>query len=58
MMSFSKKKQGEVVGLEGGDQNADPNPGYTTGHHLHFEIRKGIDRKTAVNPLDYLSGLT
>lgn len=53
-----KVKQGEVVAIEGGDQRKDPNPGTTTGHHLHFEIRTGIERKTAVNPLKYLSGLT
>ena len=32
-------KQGAVIGLEGGDPEKDPNPGRTTGHHLHFEIR-------------------
>lgn len=31
--------QGSIIGLEGGDPNTDPNPGDSTGHHLHFEIR-------------------
>ncbi len=35
-----KVKQGDVIALEGGQPNVDPNTGDTTGHHLHFEIRK------------------
>ncbi len=29
--------QGDVIGLEGGSED-DPNPGVSTGHHLHFAI--------------------
>lgn len=47
-------KQGSVVGLEGGDPNTDPNPGSSTGHHLHFEIRKASGYGNDVNPHDYL----
>ena len=32
-------KQGEIIGHEGGDPYNDPNPGNSTGHHLHFEMR-------------------
>ena len=31
--------QGNIIGIQGGDPNKDPNPGYSTGTHLHFEIR-------------------
>jgi murein DD-endopeptidase MepM/ murein hydrolase activator NlpD len=47
-------KQGDVIGLEGGDQATDPNPGRTTGHHLHFEIRSASGYAYNVNPHDYL----
>nr|MCR5146515.1 M23 family metallopeptidase [Clostridia bacterium] len=49
-----KVKQGDVIGLEGGDPITDPNPGRTTGHHLHFEIRTGYGYKNNVNPRLYL----
>ena len=48
-------KQGCVIGLEGGDPNTDPNPGSSTGHHLHFEIRKASGYGNDVNPHDYLN---
>ena len=32
-------QQGSVVGIQGGNPNRDPNPGYSTGSHLHFEIQ-------------------
>ncbi len=35
----NKVQQGQIIGLEGGDPDTDPNPGTSTGHHLHFEIR-------------------
>lgn len=36
-------KSGQIIGKEGGDPGKDPNPGYSTGHHLHFEIRSPTD---------------
>lgn len=48
-------KQEDVVGLEGGEPNVDPNPGDTTGHHVHFEIRTASGAKYAVNPRDYMN---
>lgn len=51
----TKVKQCELVAYEGGDQKLDPNPGRTTGAHLHFEIRRSQDGNE-VNPMDYLSG--
>lgn len=48
--------QGQVVGLEGGDQKLDPNPGRTTGHHLHFEVWETPSRSGSVNPAKYLKG--
>ncbi len=47
-------KKGETIGLEGGDPIYDENPGISTGHHLHFEIRTSIDPLSAVDPLLYL----
>lgn len=44
--------QGEVIGLEGGDPKFDPNPGSSTGHHLHFGMMD--ERMKYVNPCDYL----
>lgn len=32
--------QGNIIAKEGGDPVTDPNAGSSTGHHLHFEIRK------------------
>lgn len=47
--------QGNVIGLEGGDPEKDPNPGTSTGHHLHFEIRLKSGGNT-VNPREYILG--
>ena len=47
-------EQGDVIGLEGGDQALDPNPGRTTGHHLHFEMRSASGWTNHVDPHDYL----
>ena len=30
--------QGEMIGVEGGSSGIDPNPGESTGHHLHFTV--------------------
>ncbi len=49
-----KVKQGDVIGLEGGDPITDPNPGRTTVHHLHFEVRTGSGYRNNVNPRLYL----
>lgn len=43
---------GQTIGIEGGDPT-DPEPGYSTGHHLHFEIRM-TKTGAQVNPLCYL----
>ncbi|MEG0872417.1 MAG: M23 family metallopeptidase [Clostridia bacterium] len=40
----------QVIGNEGGDPKTDPNPGYSTGHHLHFEVRTTPDFGSDVNP--------
>lgn len=47
--------QGQQIGLEGGEPGVDPNPGDTTGHHLHFEVRLA-DGRTKVDPAIYLRG--
>ena len=49
-----KVTQGQVIGLEGGDPDSDPNPGYSTGHHLHFEIRNASGYGNDVDPNDYI----
>ena len=46
-------KQGNVIALQGGDPNRDANPGYSTGTHLHFEIRKSKSGDYQ-NPRQYL----
>ncbi|SKC79880.1 M23 family metallopeptidase [Maledivibacter halophilus] len=50
----AKVKQGEVIALEGGDPEKDPLPGISTGHHLHFEIRKSLSSRSHTNPVEYL----
>lgn len=47
-------KQGQVIGLEGGDPESDPNPGNSTGHHLHFEIRNASGYGNDVDPTNYI----
>ncbi len=46
--------QGSIIGLEGGDPELDPMPGLSTGHHLHFEIRKKLSKQSHVDPMGYL----
>ena len=49
-----KVSQGTVIGLEGGDPESDPNPGNSTGHHLHFEIRNASGYGNDVDPTNYI----
>jgi murein DD-endopeptidase MepM/ murein hydrolase activator NlpD len=46
-------EQGDIIGLEGGEPGKDIFPGVSTGHHLHFEIRTGIEPSTHVDPIAY-----
>ena len=48
-----KVTQSQVIGLEGG-ATTDPNHGYSTGHHLHFEIRNRSGYGNDVDPCDYI----
>ncbi len=47
-------KQGNIIAAEGGEPNVDLNPGMSTGHHLHFEIRRTESADSHVNPALYL----
>ena len=49
-----KVKMFDVIGKEGGDPKNDPNPGNSTGHHLHFEIRTAPGYGSQVNPTKYI----
>ena len=55
VMEGQEIQQGTVVGIQGGDPNRDPNPGYSTGSHLHFEIRMSKNGDY-INPREYLYG--
>ena len=55
MIEGQEIQQGTVVGIQGGDPNRDPNPVYSTGSHLHFEIRKS-QRGDFINLREYLFG--
>ncbi len=45
--------RGETIALEGG-ASTDPNPGYSTGHHLHFEVRRNESLNSHVDPRPYI----
>lgn len=47
--------KGQVIAKEGGDPNYDPNPGYSTGHHLHFEIRTNSGYGNDIDPYSRLN---
>mgnify|MGYP000925104222 CR=1 FL=1 len=47
-------RQGQVIGLEGGDPNQDPYPGLSTGHHLHFGIYANQNRNSHLDPTEFL----
>lgn len=47
---------GQIIGQEGGEPGTDPNPGDSTGHHLHFEIRLDGTLDSAVDPEPWLFG--
>ena len=46
-------KQGEIIGLSGGDPGT-PGAGYSTGPHLHITIREGGLHGKPINPLFYI----
>lgn len=46
--------EGQILGLEGGDPKKDVNPGTSTGHHLHFEIRLRSHRDSNIDPAPYI----
>ncbi|MBP3256328.1 MAG: peptidoglycan DD-metalloendopeptidase family protein, partial [Clostridia bacterium] len=46
-------QQGTTIGEQGGAQT-DPNPGSSTGEHLHFELRSESGSGHSLNPHDYL----
>lgn len=49
-----KVNQGQVIGVGDRDPNTVPNLGSSTGHLLHFEIRKASGYGNDVNPNDYI----
>ncbi|MBQ8043223.1 MAG: M23 family metallopeptidase [Clostridia bacterium] len=49
-----KVSQGQVIALEGGDAS-DPNPGTSTGHHLHFEFRSASGSGHSIDPNNYIN---
>ena len=48
-----KVRAGQIIGLEGGAKD-DNNPGTSTGHHLHFEIRTASGSGHSVDPNNYI----
>lgn len=43
-------KKTQIIANEGGDPYYDPNPGNSTGHHLHFELRTSSGYGNDINP--------
>lgn len=52
--SNEQVKEGQTIAIEGGDPTSDPNPGYSTGHHLHFEIRTSSGYGYDIDPMNYI----
>lgn len=49
--------EGEVIGLQGGNPNVDPNSGDSKGRHLHFELRRDADSSsTSFDPEKVFNG--
>ena len=48
-----KVEAGDIIGLEGGAKE-DDNPGTSTGHHLHFEIRTDTGSGHSIDPRKYI----
>lgn len=44
----------EIIGQEGGQPGVDVNPGNSTGHHLHFEIRTAPGYGNDIDPTSYI----
>lgn len=54
VVAGQKVAKGDVIALEGGDPKTDPNPGSSTGHHLHFEMRSASGYGNDINPGEYI----
>ncbi|MEG2645502.1 MAG: M23 family metallopeptidase [Clostridia bacterium] len=52
---YQEVDKGQVIAKEGGDPRSDPNPGWTTGHHLHFEIRTSSGFGNDIDPYSKLN---
>lgn len=50
----SEVKQGQIIGLEGGDPEKDILPGRSSRHHLHFEIRTTSSPRSHADPCGYI----
>lgn len=44
----------QKIGIEGGEPDVDDGAGLSTGHHLHFEMRKAEGKGNDVDPYPYL----